>query len=106
MDSDKMLELFIHDYLMKMNRPASAVVFAREANLQREDAPVAPRDTPKGYLFDSFSMFLDEYFAEMSKGGKAAEDSLSKFRLVPEVIERVLAKMDLVERMSTVMSNL
>ncbi|XP_020551988.1 transcriptional corepressor LEUNIG-like isoform X2 [Sesamum indicum] len=106
MDSDKMLELFIHDYLMKMNRHASAEAFAKEANLQREDAPAAPHNTSKGYLYDSFSMFLDEYFAEIAKGGKAAEDSLSKFCLVPEVVQRVLQKMDLVERMSTVLSNL
>ncbi|XP_020551989.1 uncharacterized protein LOC105167897 isoform X3 [Sesamum indicum] len=65
---------------MKMNRHASAEAFAKEANLQREDAPAAPHNTSKGYLYDSFSMFLDEYFAEIAKGGKAAEDSLSKVK--------------------------
>ncbi|KAJ1701977.1 hypothetical protein LUZ63_001756 [Rhynchospora breviuscula] len=59
-EADKMLDVYIYDYLMKRNLQATAKAFLSEGNVATD--PVAI-DAPGGFLFEWWSVFWDIFIA-------------------------------------------
>ncbi|XP_072959288.1 transcriptional corepressor LEUNIG_HOMOLOG-like isoform X1 [Typha angustifolia] len=59
-EADKMLDVYIHDYLVKRNLQATAKAFMAEGKVATE--PVAI-DAPGGFLFEWWSIFWDIFIA-------------------------------------------
>ncbi|KMZ69802.1 putative WD-repeat protein [Zostera marina] len=59
-EADKMLDVYIHDYLLKRNLHATAKAFMTEGKVAAE--PVAI-DAPGGFLFEWWSVFWDIFIA-------------------------------------------
>ncbi|RDX77930.1 Transcriptional corepressor LEUNIG, partial [Mucuna pruriens] len=57
-EADKLLDLYIYDYLMKRQLHTSAKVFQAEGNV-----PQATVDSPTGFLFEWWSVFWEMYIA-------------------------------------------
>ncbi|GAV88715.1 WD40 domain-containing protein/LisH domain-containing protein [Cephalotus follicularis] len=81
-EADKMLDVYIYDYLMKRKLHASAKAFQAEGNVSIE--PVAI-DAPGGFLFEWWSVFWDIFIARTNeKHSEAAafyiETQLTKAR--------------------------
>ncbi|OIV98652.1 hypothetical protein TanjilG_12775 [Lupinus angustifolius] len=64
-DADKMLDFYIHDYLVKNNLHASAQSFMTEANLPVHKP--AMKDAPDGFLYEWWSVFWDLSLTKMQK---------------------------------------
>nr|VDC79885.1 unnamed protein product [Brassica rapa] len=60
-ESDKMLDVYIYDHLVKKKLHNTAKSFMAEGKVSTD--PVA-NDTPGGFLFERWSMFLDIYKAK------------------------------------------
>eukprot|EP01136_Pigoraptor_vietnamica_P022891 Opistho-1_new@6266 len=63
-EADRMLHLYILDYLQKRNFTQSAAAFSSEANVG--DTPI-PIDAPGGFLFEWWGVFWDIFSARVSK---------------------------------------
>lgn len=63
-EADKMLDVYIHDYLIKRNLLASAKTFMTEAKVSPE--PVAI-DAPGGFLFEWWSVFWDIFISRTNE---------------------------------------
>jgi len=63
-EADKMLDVYIHDYLLKRNLLASAKTFMTEAKVSTE--PVAI-DAPGGFLFEWWSVFWDIFISRTNE---------------------------------------
>ncbi|XP_048562265.1 transcriptional corepressor LEUNIG-like isoform X2 [Triticum urartu] len=59
-DADKILDVYIHDYLVKRNLQNTAKAFQAESNLSPD--PVAI-DAPGGFLFEWWSVFWDIFIS-------------------------------------------
>ncbi|KAM7525084.1 hypothetical protein LguiA_014986 [Lonicera macranthoides] len=57
----QMLDLYIHDYMVKNNMPQTAEIFAREANVSPQHRVAI--DVPEGFLNEWWSIFWDMYSA-------------------------------------------
>ncbi|XP_043687456.1 transcriptional corepressor LEUNIG_HOMOLOG-like [Telopea speciosissima] len=57
-DADKMLNLYIHDYMMKKKLHKAAQIFRNEAKIT---SPTVVIDCPGGFLLDWWSIFYDKY---------------------------------------------
>ncbi|CAM6079795.1 unnamed protein product [Sphagnum tenellum] len=63
-EADKMLDVYIHDYLVKRNLQASAKAFSNEGKVSSD--PVAI-DAPGGFLFEWWSVFWDIFIARTNE---------------------------------------
>ncbi|GLU09803.1 hypothetical protein SLE2022_266430 [Rubroshorea leprosula] len=63
-EADKMLDVYIHDYLLKRKLHASAKAFQAEAKVSTD--PVAI-DAPGGFLFEWWSVFWDIFIARTNE---------------------------------------
>lgn len=63
-EADKMLDVYIYDYLLKRNLHASAKAFQAEGNVSSD--PVAI-DAPGGFLFEWWSVFWDIFIARTNE---------------------------------------
>uniref|UniRef100_A0A1D1XR09 Transcriptional corepressor LEUNIG n=2 Tax=Anthurium amnicola TaxID=1678845 RepID=A0A1D1XR09_9ARAE len=63
-EADKMLDVYIHDYLLKRNLQASAKAFMTEGKVSAD--PVAI-DAPGGFLFEWWSVFWDIFIARTNE---------------------------------------
>ncbi|CAL5421865.1 unnamed protein product [Camellia sinensis] len=61
-ESQKMLDVYIYDYLMKRNRHEVAAIFAREVNITISPLVI---DSPTGFLSEWWSIFWDVYSARI-----------------------------------------
>ncbi|WVZ10597.1 hypothetical protein V8G54_015127 [Vigna mungo] len=59
-EADKMLDLYIHDYLKKRQLHATARVFKAEANVSTDPVVI---EAPCGFLFEWWSVFWDVYIS-------------------------------------------
>ncbi|KAL1289458.1 hypothetical protein HN51_057582 [Arachis hypogaea] len=74
-EADKMLDVYIYDYLMKRQLHASARAFQAEGNVSTD--PVAI-DAPSGFLFEWWSVFWDIYIARTDQKHSEAAAIYSK----------------------------
>ncbi|URE06665.1 LisH [Musa troglodytarum] len=63
-EADKMLDVYIHDYLLKRNLQATAKAFKEEGKVSTD--PVAI-DAPGGFLFEWWSVFWDIFIARTNE---------------------------------------
>ncbi|THU48829.1 hypothetical protein C4D60_Mb06t03110 [Musa balbisiana] len=63
-EADKMLDVYIYDYLMKRDLQATAKSFQAEAKVSSD--PVAI-DAPGGFLFEWWSVFWDIFIARTNE---------------------------------------
>ncbi|KAI3687746.1 hypothetical protein L1987_81448 [Smallanthus sonchifolius] len=63
-EADKMLDVYIHDYLLKRDLKASAQAFQAEGKVSSD--PVAI-DAPGGFLFEWWSVFWDIFIARTNE---------------------------------------
>ncbi|PIA42600.1 hypothetical protein AQUCO_02000203v1 [Aquilegia coerulea] len=63
-EADKMLDVYIHDYLVKRNLQASAKAFQAEGKVSPD--PVAI-DAPGGFLYEWWSVFWDIFIARTNE---------------------------------------
>ncbi|CAN6442090.1 unnamed protein product [Victoria cruziana] len=63
-EADKMLDVYIYDYLVKRNLQASAKAFQAEGKVSSD--PVAI-DAPGGFLFEWWSVFWDIFIARTNE---------------------------------------
>ncbi|RVX19507.1 Transcriptional corepressor LEUNIG [Vitis vinifera] len=63
-EADKMLDVYIHDYLVKRDLKASAQAFQAEGKVSSD--PVAI-DAPGGFLFEWWSVFWDIFIARTNE---------------------------------------
>ncbi|XP_022929684.1 transcriptional corepressor LEUNIG-like isoform X1 [Cucurbita moschata] len=63
-EADKMLDVYIHDYLVKRDMKATAQAFQAEGKVSSE--PVAI-DAPGGFLFEWWSVFWDIFIARTNE---------------------------------------
>ncbi|TKY54922.1 Transcriptional corepressor LEUNIG [Spatholobus suberectus] len=86
-EADKMLDVYIYDYLMKRQLHASARIFQAEGNVSTDPVVI---DAPSGFLFEWWSVFWDIYIARASqKHSEAAASSYSKSQ---QIKARVMQK--------------
>ncbi|XP_047173130.1 transcriptional corepressor LEUNIG-like [Vigna umbellata] len=74
-EADKMLDLYIHDYLTKRQLHATARVFKAEANVSTDPVVI---EAPCGFLFEWWSVFWDTYIARTNQKHTEAATSCSK----------------------------
>ncbi|ONI10470.1 hypothetical protein PRUPE_4G049300 [Prunus persica] len=75
-DAEKMLDLYLHDYMVKKNMHKTAAAFRKEANVCGTPVVI---NTPDGFLHEWWSLFHDVYAARELKHQEAkAEASLVK----------------------------
>ncbi|KAL9326274.1 hypothetical protein ACSQ67_006919 [Phaseolus vulgaris] len=74
-EADKMLDLYIHDYLMKRQLHASARVFQAEGNVSTGPVVI---EAPSGFLLEWWSVFWDIYIARANQKHTEAAASYSK----------------------------
>ncbi|KAL6524151.1 hypothetical protein OROMI_031246 [Orobanche minor] len=63
-EADKMLDVYIHDYLVKRDLKATAQAFQAEGKVSSD--PVAI-DAPGGFLFEWWSVFWDIFIARTNE---------------------------------------
>lgn len=71
-EADKMLDIYIHNYLLKRNLQATAKSFMSEAKVSMD--PVAI-DVPRGFLFEWWSVFWDIFIARTNDKHSEAASS-------------------------------
>ncbi|KAK7388758.1 hypothetical protein VNO78_23585 [Psophocarpus tetragonolobus] len=74
-EADKMLDLYIHDYLIKRQLHATARVFQAEGNVSMDPVVI---DAPSGFLFEWWSVFWDIYIARANQKHSETATSYSK----------------------------
>ncbi|KAI3456250.1 hypothetical protein Pfo_012913 [Paulownia fortunei] len=74
-DPQKMLDMYIHDYMIRKNMHTTAEIFAKEADVCPKSVVINP---PEGFLSEWWSLFWDLYYAKLSKHPQAAQVSSSK----------------------------
>ncbi|KAK3015892.1 hypothetical protein RJ639_005719, partial [Escallonia herrerae] len=72
-DSRMMLDLYIHDYMLKKNMHEAAEVFAKEAHVPRNPVVV---NAPGGFLNEWWSIFWDVYNSRPNRTEDRAESSV------------------------------
>ncbi|WOK95788.1 transcriptional corepressor LEUNIG-like isoform X2 [Canna indica] len=78
-EADKMLDVYIYDYLMKRNLQATAKAFQAEAKVSSD--PVAI-DAPGGFLFEWWSVFWDIFIARTNEKHSDAAASYIETQLL------------------------
>ncbi|GJX36994.1 transcriptional corepressor LEUNIG [Tanacetum coccineum] len=78
-EADKMLDVYIHDYLVKRDLKASAQAFQAEGKVSAD--PVAI-DAPGGFLFEWWSVFWDIFIARTNE--KHSEVAASYIEVISE----------------------
>ncbi|KAG2533687.1 hypothetical protein PVAP13_9NG018900 [Panicum virgatum] len=68
-EADKMLDVYIYDYLVKRNLQATAKAFIAEGKVATD--PVAI-DAPGGFLFEWWSIFWDIFHSSTAKASSSA----------------------------------
>ncbi|XP_011086057.1 uncharacterized protein LOC105167896 isoform X2 [Sesamum indicum] len=74
-DPQMMLDLYIHNYMIRNNMHETAEIFAREANVCPK---VVALDPPEGFLSEWWSLFWSVYSSHCTNHAEATEDSSSK----------------------------
>ncbi|KAI5680628.1 hypothetical protein M9H77_01855 [Catharanthus roseus] len=70
MEADKMLDVYIYDYLVKRKYSNSAKTFQTEAHIPAKTSAI---DAPGGFLFEWWSIFWDVFIARYRPGSKSEE---------------------------------
>ncbi|KAG0675640.1 Transcriptional activator flo8 [Kluyveromyces marxianus] len=66
----KLLNVFIHDFLIKSELKETAQLFEREASLIGKDKMIsASHDVPEGFLYEWWQIFWDVFNARTHRGG-------------------------------------
>ncbi|XP_027918066.1 transcriptional corepressor LEUNIG-like isoform X2 [Vigna unguiculata] len=71
-EADKMLDLYIYDYLTKRQLHTTARLFKAEANVSTGPVVI---EAPRGFLFEWWSVFWDIYIARANQKAEAASYS-------------------------------
>ncbi|PON60795.1 WD repeat containing protein [Trema orientale] len=66
-EADKMLDVYIHDYLLKRKLHASAKAFMTEGKVATDPFECAAIDAPGGFLFEWWSVFWDIFIARTNE---------------------------------------
>ncbi|KAL0353069.1 UNVERIFIED_CONTAM: Transcriptional corepressor LEUNIG [Sesamum angustifolium] len=74
-DPQKMLDLYIYDYLIRKNLHLTAETFSREAGVHPKSVAIDP---PEGFLQEWWSLFWDLYSDKLRKLDQEAQPSSSK----------------------------
>ncbi|KAK1392116.1 hypothetical protein POM88_011172 [Heracleum sosnowskyi] len=77
--ADKMLDVYIYDYLVKRDFKASAQAFQDEAKVSSDPVTV---DAPGGFLFEWWSGFWDSFFARTNEKHSEVVESYIETRLI------------------------
>nr|XP_011460664.1 PREDICTED: transcriptional corepressor LEUNIG-like [Fragaria vesca subsp. vesca] len=64
-DAEKMLDLYVHDYMVKKNMHKTAAIFRKEADVYSESPVVI--DTKEGFLNEWWTVFYDMYSLRTSE---------------------------------------
>ncbi|KAL6197174.1 hypothetical protein ACLB2K_032786 [Fragaria x ananassa] len=64
-DAEKMLDLYVHDYMVKKNMHKTAAIFKKEADVYSESPVVI--DTKEGFLNEWWTVFYDMYSSRTSE---------------------------------------
>ncbi|XP_011621570.1 transcriptional corepressor LEUNIG isoform X4 [Amborella trichopoda] len=75
-EADKMLDVYIYDYLVKKNLQASAKAFQAEGKVSSD--PVAI-DAPGGFLFEWWSVFWDIFIARTNNDKHHSSDASTTY---------------------------
>ncbi|KAK4755895.1 hypothetical protein SAY87_009652 [Trapa incisa] len=78
-EADKMLDVYIHDYLVKRDLKATAQAFQAEGKVSSD--PVAI-DAPGGFLFEWWSVFWDIFIARTNEKHSAVAASYIETQLI------------------------
>ncbi|OIW03074.1 hypothetical protein TanjilG_19354 [Lupinus angustifolius] len=78
-EADKMLDVYIYDYLLKRDLKAAAQAFQAEAKVSSD--PVAI-DAPGGFLFEWWSVFWDIFIARSNKKHSDVAASYAETQLI------------------------
>ncbi|KAL8463326.1 hypothetical protein ACS0TY_033332 [Phlomoides rotata] len=91
-DPQKMLDLYIHDYLVRKNLQHSADTLSQEANMQPKHVVINP---PEGFLSEWWSLFWDVYTSRLgvNPSGELASTSTppQSSESVPQIAEPILS---------------
>ncbi|XVF27623.1 hypothetical protein REPUB_Repub14bG0124200 [Reevesia pubescens] len=63
-DAEKMLDLYLHDYLVKKNMHETATLFRKEAGISNHSVVI---DSPQGFLQEWWSLFYDTFASRQPK---------------------------------------
>ncbi|KAE9452567.1 hypothetical protein C3L33_15532, partial [Rhododendron williamsianum] len=80
-DAEKMLDVYIYDYLVKRNFKAAAEMFARDANVCNDLAVI---NEPYGFLTEWWTIFWDIYSSRELARPQAMENSTVKLTQMME----------------------
>ncbi|EOY28210.1 LisH dimerization motif,WD40/YVTN repeat-like-containing domain isoform 1 [Theobroma cacao] len=73
-DAEKMLDLYLHDYLMKKNMHETATAFRKEAGISNHSVVI---DSPQGLLQEWWSVFYDIFASRLPKHQEYSEAETS-----------------------------
>ncbi|KAK9267797.1 hypothetical protein L1049_010233 [Liquidambar formosana] len=71
-DAQKMLELYLHDYMVKKNMHKTAEIFKQEAKVCNDPIVI---DSPDGFLSEWWSFFYDTYASRQPKQLEVKEEA-------------------------------
>ncbi|KAL1059581.1 hypothetical protein V6Z11_1Z026600 [Gossypium hirsutum] len=74
-DAGKMLDLYLHDYLVKKNMHKTAALFREEAGISNRPVVI---DSPEGFLPEWWSLFYEIFAARQTKLQGEAESTSAK----------------------------
>ncbi|KAH1066077.1 hypothetical protein J1N35_031064 [Gossypium stocksii] len=74
-DAGKMLDLYLHDYLVKKNMHETAALFRDEAGISNRPVVI---DSPEGFLQEWWSLFYEIFAARQTKLQGGAESTSAK----------------------------
>ncbi|KAG4199655.1 hypothetical protein ERO13_A05G160900v2 [Gossypium hirsutum] len=74
-DAGKMLDLYLHDYLVKKNMHETAALFREEAGVSNRPVVI---DSPEGFLQEWWSLFYEIFAARQTKLQGEAESTSAK----------------------------
>ncbi|CBI20986.3 unnamed protein product, partial [Vitis vinifera] len=83
-EADKMLDVYIHDYLVKRDLKASAQAFQAEGKVSSD--PVAI-DAPGGFLFEWWSVFWDIFIARTNEKHSEVAASYIEIEMIDAVLK-------------------
>ncbi|KAH6792927.1 LEUNIG-like protein [Perilla frutescens var. hirtella] len=74
-DAQKMLDLYIYDYLVRKNMHTTADILAQEADIHPKSVVINP---PEGFLSEWWSLFWDVYSSRVPNNPQAGQGSSSQ----------------------------
>ncbi|KAI4299397.1 hypothetical protein L6164_032864 [Bauhinia variegata] len=74
-DSEKILQLYLHDYMVRRGMHETAAIFKKEAGVYQDSAVM---DSPNGFLHEWWSIFNEVYSSKEQNNQKNGPESSNK----------------------------